>query len=71
MLYGHDTTIHKTSDLDVEVDKDGKVVAVWFRCMSLPFTQSKASQNRAADMTRMYGERAMPSILAIEVEDTK
>lgn len=35
--YGGKGTIHQTSAIDVEVDQGGRVLAVWFRCMSLPF----------------------------------
>lgn len=67
MNYGHDSTIHGTRHLHVEVDSQGKVVAVWFRCMPLPFEQVPADESRAEDMTRMmvnYSNR----LLAVEVE---
>lgn len=35
--YGGKGTIHQTSAIDVEVDHEGRVLSVWFRCMSLPF----------------------------------
>lgn len=54
--YGSDMTIHQNSGLDVEVDKDGKVVAVWFRCQPLPFKQSNADDRRADEMRRMYSK---------------
>lgn len=47
MIYGHDKTIHQTNHLDVEVDENGQVVAVWFRCIMLPFKQAEADENRA------------------------
>lgn len=50
--YGNNRTIHGTNHLDVEVDKDGKVVAVWFRCMMLPFKQTNVGDDRADDMRR-------------------
>jgi len=31
MIYGHDKTIHSTQKVNVELDKHGQVVAVWFR----------------------------------------
>jgi hypothetical protein len=31
-------TIHGTTDLHVVVDRDGRPVRVWFRCLELPFT---------------------------------
>lgn len=37
--YGASGTIHQTGTIDVSVDPETKaVVAVWFRCLSLPFT---------------------------------
>jgi len=39
-FYGGDGTIHNTGTVDVQLNKDGDVVAVWFRCRMLPFTQS-------------------------------
>lgn len=65
-LYGRDGTIHQTTDLSVEVDGAGNVVAVWFRCMQLPFTQSKVDEQRAADL-----RSGTPSVklVAVEYED--
>jgi len=48
--YGFNKTIHRTGALEVEVDDQGRVVAVWFRCMMLPFKQHKVDQERAHDM---------------------
>lgn len=53
MIYGHDKTIHGTQKLNVEVDKKGNVVSVWFRCCALPFDVTVVSKERAAEMTRM------------------
>lgn len=39
-FYGGDKTLHNTGTVDVQLNKDGDVVAVWFRCRMLPFTQS-------------------------------
>lgn len=41
-VYGSDETIHRTNTIDVQINKDtGQVVAVWFRCLNLPFTVSE------------------------------
>ncbi len=69
MIYGHDKTIHRTGDIDVEVDRYGKVVSVWFRCLSLPFTQTVVGEDRAHDMESMYRTQDISKILAIEIED--
>jgi hypothetical protein len=53
MIYGHDGTIHGTQKLNIEVDRDGNVVSVWFRCMALPFDVTKVSTDRAVEMEQM------------------
>ena len=35
---GSRNTIHASGELNIEVDDDGHPVAVWFRCLNLPFT---------------------------------
>lgn len=42
-IYGHDKTIHRTNHLDIETDKKGNVIMVWFRCQPLPFIQVRSS----------------------------
>lgn len=67
MIYGNDKTIHRTGQLDVETDCKGNVVAVWFRCMALPFRQSVSGTDRAEEMRRMY--RNVTSVInAIDVD---
>ena len=56
MIYGHSKTIHGTQHLNVEVDKRGHVVSVWFRCMALPFKETVVDNDRAQDMNRMSGK---------------
>lgn len=34
------TTIHSSGTIDIQVTQTGKVVAVWFRCLMLPFRVS-------------------------------
>ena len=53
MIYGNEGTIHGTQLLNVEVDADGNVVSVWFRCCALPFDVTRVSYDRATEMTRM------------------
>jgi hypothetical protein len=36
--YGGGGTIHRTGTIDVVLNKHGYPIAVWFRCLSLPFT---------------------------------
>lgn len=49
-FYGDGNTIHSTGHLDVET-RDGKVVAVWFRCQMLPFKQAEVGASRASIYT--------------------
>jgi hypothetical protein len=43
-VYGGKGTIHRTSTIDVQQDEAGNVVAVWFRCLNLPFTCSNVDE---------------------------
>jgi hypothetical protein len=49
-------TIHKQGILDVEVNINGRVIAVWYNCLALPFRQttSRASKERETEMDKMY-----------------
>lgn len=70
MIYGHNSTIHRTTELDVEVDREGKVVAVWYRCTLLPFKQEDVDQPRAASMRSCYTDKkAIRPLLAVELGD--
>jgi hypothetical protein len=66
--YGGGGTIHSSGELDVETDKKGNVVAVWFRCQTLPFEQHRVDRDRVNEMRRMYGEQ-MPTLTGVEVLD--
>ena len=72
MIYGHDKTIHRTEKVNVELDKDGKVVSVWFRCMALPFDQTIVDPIRAREMREMYrhNKGSIPKLLAVDVDLT-
>lgn len=63
--YGDGGTIHGTRHLHVET-RNGKVVAVWFRCQVLPFQQVEVSQSRAREMGSMAH---LPEITGVEVRD--
>lgn len=67
-FYGGDGTIHGSTELDVET-RDGKVVAVWFRCAALPFKQVEVDAERAKEMRRMYADGAMPRVRGLQLED--
>ncbi len=53
--YGSDGTIHQTGEVNVELF-EGFVVAVWFRCATLPFTQTEVEERRAEQMYQGYRE---------------
>lgn len=53
--YGDGGTIHSSGELDVETH-NGKVVAVWFRCATLPFKQVEVGNDRAKEMCLNYNE---------------
>lgn len=44
--YGDLGTVHDSDHLDVEIHQ-GRVVAVWFRCQSLPYHQVDVDAHRA------------------------
>lgn len=67
MIYGHDRTIHRTHHLNVEVGPDGRVVAVWFRCLALPFTEHRIDAARAADMDELQADGHLPEVHAVHV----
>lgn len=53
-IYGLDKTIHSTNHIDVEVH-NGKVVAVWFRCMPLEFKHHDVEADRAYEVEGLKG----------------
>ena len=50
MISGYDKTIHSTQKLNIEIDKRGGVVGVWFRCAALPFDVTVVDEDRAVEM---------------------
>jgi len=52
--YGDGGTIHHTGYVDVDVDRNGHVVSVWFRCQLLPFRQTDVDDHRALEMYSAY-----------------
>lgn len=66
-VYGHSGTIHSSEQLDIEVNANGTVIAVWFRCQQLPFKQSYANGSRAAN-AKVPNPR-LPRLVAVEVID--
>jgi hypothetical protein len=66
MIYGHNKTIHRTGTIDIQMTKTGQVVAVWFRCLSLPFRVSIVD-GYGPDYTPLL-QRDLPRIRAIDVD---
>lgn len=64
--YGDGGTIHHTNVVNVETDKKGNVVSVWFRCAMLPFDQRIVSEERAKSMRSVTN---LPAIHGIEFKD--
>jgi hypothetical protein len=46
--YGDGGTIHASGTIDIQVDADGRVVAVWFRCQNLPWCVSLQGSGQTA-----------------------
>lgn len=69
MIYGYDKTFHKVGHLDIETDQEGKVVAVWYRCMTLPFEQRPVNAERAGEMAALYKDNPPGRIMALDIED--
>ena len=69
MIYGHDGTIHGTQKLNVEIDKKGNVVSVWFRCCALPFDVTVVEEDRANEMVDMSeGINKTVKLNAVDIE---
>ncbi len=67
-FYGDGGTIHSTTHLDIET-RNGEVVAVWFRCQTLPFKQTKVDKSRAESMVDAYEEHSSPEIHGLTLTD--
>jgi len=68
LRYGDDRTIHGTTKFDIETDSKGNVVALWFRCLALPFVQAKVNKQRAMEMRNMAVDHL--KVKAVVVETT-
>ena len=72
MHYGDNGTIHSTQYLHIEVDTEGKVVGVWFRCCALPFEATVVGPDRAQGMRQMSKDinaRIKLNAVDIDMED--
>jgi hypothetical protein len=74
MIYGHNGTIHHTQKLNIEIDKRGGVVSVWFRCCALPFDVTVVDESRAIEMANMsddVNKRIKLNAVDVEVQSTR
>jgi hypothetical protein len=60
--YGDGGTIHRTTHIDIEVDPDGYVVGVWYRCRQLPFRATIVSRERAAEMRCAFARKTADGV---------
>lgn len=63
--YGDGGTIHQSSEINIELDENGDVVGVWFRCLHLPFTQTVVHNERAGELDSLY-QKGVIQITAIK-----
>jgi hypothetical protein len=70
MIYGHNGTIHGTQKVNVEIDRTGRVVSVWFRCCALPFDQTVVGIDRATEMLTMSARvNAQVKLNAVDIDN--
>jgi hypothetical protein len=69
--YGDGGTIHSSTAVNVELDSNGKVVSVWFRCCPLPFTQTVVDDSRANSMRTMYQNAEIVGLHGVEIKPKK
>lgn len=63
-FYGGTGTVHRTGEVNVELF-EGKVVAVWYRCAMLPFTQTEVEEHRELSLRMGWDESEIPKIEGI------
>lgn len=68
-FYGGDGTWHQTGEINVELDSEGKVVSVWYRCQLLPFTQRVVDSKRARAMRSTYDFQKPPAVYGVTVKN--
>jgi hypothetical protein len=67
-FYGDGGTIHHSGTIDIDVDANGHVVEVWFRCRNLPFRVSFLDERGSREPTG-YGstDEYLPYITGVEL----
>lgn len=70
MIYGGGNTIHQTQDVNIERDpRTGAVLAVWFRCMMLPFTDRIVDPARAQSLRELSATSKQHGVVGIVFSD--
>ena len=63
--YGGQGTIHRTGTIDIQLHEEtGEVMAVWFRCLNLPFTVSAVP---GTDPVNTIGRVAIEEITYVDL----
>jgi hypothetical protein len=60
---GTRNTIHGSGTIDIQVDDQGKILRVWFRCLSLPFRLDTVTDHEVYNPEHVR-------IMNIETDDT-
>ena len=61
-------TIHDDQCVNIEL-RNGKVVAVWFRCQMIPFTADEVDEARAMELEKAQLEYPLPGITGMDLLD--
>lgn len=67
--YGGSGTIHRTGTIDIQITPNGDIAAVWYRCLSLPFTVSQISGNSPG--TNPRGDIAIEEITYADLREVE
>jgi hypothetical protein len=69
--YGDGGTIHGSGTIDIDIDANGHVVMVWFRCRTLPWRVSFLDErgNRSPIGYGSTNNDELPFVTGIEVYD--
>lgn len=65
--YGNGGTIHHSGTIDIDVDKSGHVIQVWFRCRTLPFRVSFLDEYGDREPTGYGSTDELGSITGVEI----
>ena len=69
--YGDGNTYQHSGEVNVEIGPEGDVVAVWYRCRRLPFTETRIDLHRVNELRRRAPVGRVMHIKAIIFEAEK